>query len=122
MQPEYAGFLNFAIFFIAFFLVISGLTFAATCFFKLEGSVGSRLARSAFIGLGTALGIIGVQSLLQRLGFNTDLILALSFALASMINLCLVYIIFQVRWKRAVLIWLLPLFGFAAGWIYLQYR
>lgn len=122
LQPEYTGFLNFAVFFIAFFLVISGLTFAATRIFKLEGKAGGRIARSVFIGLGTALAIIGVQSLLQRLGVQTEINRALSFALAGMINLCLIYILLQVTWKRAVLIWLLPLLGFAAGWIYLHYR
>ena len=122
MQPEYTGFLNFALFFTAFFLIISGLTFAAMVLFKVEGGMGSRIARSVFIGFGTALAIIGVQSLLQRLGVQTELNHVLSFALGGMINLCLVYILLQVTWKRALLIWLLPLLGFAAGWIYLQYR
>ncbi len=121
MQPEYTGFVNFGIFFFTFLLAISALLFISTILNKVEGKTGGQILKSLFIGLGTALCLVGVQSLSQRAGLADELNRNLSYIVTALINLCLIFVVFQVKWKKAALLWLLPLAGIIAGWIYLQY-
>lgn len=122
MQPEFAGFINFGIFFFVFFLIVAVFTYVSLLLNKVEGRTGSQILKSLFIGLGTALSVVGIQSLTRRLGVGDDLNRTMSFILAGVINLCLIYILFQTTWKKAIWIWLLPLVVIVVGLIYLKFR